>query len=130
MVVKKRCAYCCKMFVPDRRVGDRQKACSPECRKLRKKDNNRSFSRNNPDYWCGRYDELKQWRSEHPDYQKSWRQTRKQIILPGTEIQAQMFRKALDNFEKNLLLLREIQAQIALQLLDSVAKKAVVAYRS
>jgi len=117
------------MFVPDRRVGDRQKACSAECRKLRKKDNNRSFSRNNPGYWCGRYDELKQWRNEHPGYQKSWRQKQKQITLSGTEIQAQMFGKALDNFEKNLILLREIQAQIALQLLDTVAQKALVTCR-
>jgi hypothetical protein len=126
MVAKKRCGYCGRLFVPDRRVGDRQKACSAQCRKLRKKDNNRAFSRNNHGYWCGRYNELKQWRRQHPDYQKLWRQKRKQkqASILSHEIQAEIFTKALDSVEKNLILLREIQAQIVLQALDTVARKA------
>lgn len=129
MVAKKRCRYCGRLFIPDRRVGDRQKACSAQCRKLRKKDNNRAFSKNNPGYWRGRYDELKQWRLKHPDYQRSWRQKRKQATQSSSsaEIQAEMFTKVLDSVEKNLLLLREIQAQIALQTLDTVARKAFFA---
>jgi len=126
MVAKKRCRYCGRMFVPDRRVGDRQKACSAQCRKLRKKENNRAFSRNNPGYWCGRYDEVKQWRLKYPDYQRLWRQKRKQARTSAStaEIQAERFTKALDRVEKNLLLLRKIQARIVLQTLDTVARKA------
>lgn len=131
MVAKKRCRYCGRLFIPDRRVGKRQKACSAQCRKLRKKDNNRTFSRNNPGYWCGRYDELKQWRREHSEYQRSWRRKRKQAVMSTStaEIQAEMFTKALDSVEKNLMLLREIQAQIVLQTLDAVTKKTLFIQR-
>lgn len=119
MAGEKRCRYCGKMFVPDRRVGARQKACSAECRKQRKKENNRAFSGKNRDYWRGRYSVVKEWRKNHPDYQKFWRQTRKERggLKPG-EIQAELFAKALDAVEKNIVVLREIQAEIPFQFFD------------
>lgn len=132
MVAKKRCRYCGRFFVPDRRVGDRQKACSVQCRKLRKKDNNRTFSTNNPGYWHGRYDYLKQWRLKNPDYQCLWRQKREQAMRSSSsvEIQARMFTKVLDGIEKNLLLLREIQARIILKTIDIKAKKDLCAFQA
>lgn len=120
MAGEKRCQCCGKVFAPDRRVGARQKACSAECRKQRKKENNRVFRRENPDYWIGRYDVVKEWRKKHPDYQKTWRQRRKErhIAFQPGEIQAEMFSKALDAVEKNIVLLREIQAEMPFQLID------------
>jgi len=125
MVAKKRCQYCGKLFVPDRRVHYRQKACSAPCQKLRKQQNNRAFSKNNPGYWCGRYGAVKEWRQEHPEYQKQWRRKRKQqrIEVTHTEIQAEMFVKAIDAIEKHLALLREIQAECMLQVLDTVGQR-------
>jgi RHS repeat-associated protein len=59
------------MGIPDRRIGSRQRTCSPGCRKQLKKENNRRFSRMNPAYWCGRYDVVRVWRNAHPGYQSA-----------------------------------------------------------
>lgn len=125
MAVKKRCQYCGTFFVPDKRIGDRQKACSAECQKLRKRDNNRSFSRKNPGYWRGRYGEVKQWRQEHPGYQRQWRQARAQRLetMKPAEIQAELFAKALDNVDRNVHLLFKIQAEMLLHVIEVLALK-------
>jgi hypothetical protein len=125
MAVRKRCQYCGKLFIPDKRIGTRQKACSAECQKLRKRDNNRTFSRNNPGYWRGRYSVLKEWRQNHPGYQRQWRQARAQRMAAKKprEIQAELFLKALDTVEKNVSLLREIQAEMLVQVVETIAVK-------
>ncbi len=59
----KQCAYCGRYFVPDRRVGDRQKACRDEtCRKKRKQQAQQRWSEKNPGYFKGRYWYVKEWR--------------------------------------------------------------------
>lgn len=120
MAEKSRCQCCGRVFVPDKRVGQRQKTCSAACRQIRKSDSNRSFRRRNPDYWLDRYDVVKAWRMDHPGYQKTWRRKRKERRKKFTpdEIQAEMFSKALDTVQKNVYLLREIQAGIPLQLIN------------
>lgn len=99
MAGQKRCACCGRMFVPDRRVGTRQKACSAACRKVQKNKSNKRFRRKNPNYWLGRYDVVRAWRREHPDYQREWRRKRRQqqVMFPPDEILAEMFAKALDD---------------------------------
>jgi hypothetical protein len=119
MALERRCRYCGKVFAPDRRVGARQKACSAECGRLRKKENNKAFGRANPGYWCGRYKTIKAWRAQHPDYQRQWRRRKaeRHRMIPG-EIQAELFAKVLDAVEENIVVLREIQAEIPLQSID------------
>lgn len=97
-MAKKKCYYCGKLFVADPRVGNRQKACSNQCQRLRKKDNNRMFSRNNPGYWHGRYEYVKEWRQRNPDYQGQWRQKKKadKEYTSSGEIQAEIILKAID----------------------------------
>lgn len=119
----KRCCYCGKEFSPDPRVGHRQKACSIACQKLRKRENNRAFTEKNPGYWSSRYEDVKQWRQKHPDYQRRWRQGRKQGRSPG-EIQAERLSKAIGFTERVYLFLREIQAEILLRTLAIPMKKA------
>jgi hypothetical protein len=123
-VVRKRCRYCGSWFIADPRVGDRQKACSTHCQRLRKKENNRIFSKNNPGYWRGRYDYVKRWRQKHPDYQRQWRANSRQQGRSQFEIQAEMLSKAIEFTERTNLYLREIQAEILPKALGIVPKKA------
>ena len=110
----KRCRYCGKEFTPDPRVGHRQKACSAPCQKLRKKENLKDFIRRYPSYWRDRYPEVKQWRQQHPDYQRRWRQAKKKRRSPG-EIQVERLTKAIEFTEKTSFFLREIQTEILLK---------------
>ena len=61
--MSKQCEFCGKYFVPDPRVGDRQRACSRSpCKKARKQSAQRRWVDDNPGYFCGRYPELKERR--------------------------------------------------------------------
>ena len=61
----KRCLFCGQFFIPDPRVGDRQKACHREpCKKKRKTVAQRRWCENNPGYFQGRYPYVKQWREQ------------------------------------------------------------------
>ena len=95
-----------------------------QCQRLRKKENNRIFSKNNPGYWRGRYDYVKRWRQRHPDYQRQWRQKSTQRGRSQGEIQAERLSKAIEFTERTTLYLREIQAEILLEALVIVPKKA------
>lgn len=58
-----RCAYCGQYFMPDVRVGIRQKACfQPACKNIRKKDAQRRWCDKNPGYFQGRYPYVRAWR--------------------------------------------------------------------
>ena len=123
---EKRCQCCGKMFVPDRRVGVRQKTCSAACRQIQKGKSNKRFRGKNPGYWRGRYEMIKAWRIAHPDYQKTWRLKRKEqrMTFSPSEIQSEIFSKALDAVEKNVIVLREIQAEMPFQVIDILGRLA------
>lgn len=55
MAKRSRCSVCRKSFVPDPRVGDRQKTCSPECQKEHRRRTQRRWRRRHPDYFRLRY---------------------------------------------------------------------------
>jgi hypothetical protein len=124
-VAERKCHYCGRLFVPDPRVGNRHKACSNACQRLRKRENNRAFREKNPEYGRApeRYAYLKDWRRKHPDYQRQWREARKGERSSG-EIKAERLRKAIEWTERTCLFLREIKAEIPLQALPMAAKKA------
>lgn len=55
------CIICKENFVPDPQVGDRQKVCSKTfCKLQRKKLSQQNWVRKNPDYFKGRYPQLKE----------------------------------------------------------------------
>jgi hypothetical protein len=59
----KRCQFCGRFFIPDYRVGERQKACKRvECRQARKRLAQQSWCAKNPGYFQGRYPYVKEWR--------------------------------------------------------------------
>ncbi len=124
-MANKKCLYCGREFIPNPRVGQRQEACSVQCQKLRKKENNKAFSKNNPGYWHGRYEYVKEWRQKHPDYQRQWRQKRKQTVVPKQDkIQAEILRKAIDSIERSLVPIRKIQAEIIIKAAAITTKRA------
>ena len=50
-------------FIPDYRIGERQKACFLEmCKKARKQKAQREWVQKNPGYFQGRYPYVKEWR--------------------------------------------------------------------
>jgi len=73
----KRCVFCGRFFIPDYRVGERQKACFLEvCKKARKQKAQREWVQKNPGYFQGRY-----------PYVKEWRERRKSSLgAPGPEV--------------------------------------------
>jgi hypothetical protein len=60
----KRCKFCGRYFVPDKRAGDRQQACRrEECRRARKQLAQAHWVKKNPGYFKGRYAYVKTWRA-------------------------------------------------------------------
>ena len=52
MLTKRPCRICRRWFVPDRRIGRRQRACSaPTCQIARRARTQASWRRRNPDYF-------------------------------------------------------------------------------
>jgi hypothetical protein len=59
-VHSKVCLICKDSFIPDPRVGDRQKVCKKlSCKQQRKKLAQHNWVRKNPGYFKGRYPQLK-----------------------------------------------------------------------
>jgi hypothetical protein len=86
-----RCRYCGRFFVPDPRVGNRQKSCGrEECRVKLKRESQKKWVEANPGYFWGRYENTKQWRRGHPDYQRKRRAAKRSEIQdeikPGTPV--------------------------------------------
>lgn len=76
----KRCEFCGRYFRAHRFVGSRQRACTEVgCKKKRKQSSQKSWLGKNPEYFRGRYGELKRWRDKHPGYQRQWRAKRREI---------------------------------------------------
>ena len=129
---KKKCRFCRRIFIPDPRVGGRQIACkSKHCRKRSKRVSQKSWCRANPDYFHGRYVELRLWREKNPGYQKRWRRGRSEIqderlvkrpiksirlMLPtcilNTEIQDEITLKHKYNRNVTAVFVHEIQDEI------------------
>jgi hypothetical protein len=77
---QKRCAYCGRYYKPDPRARKIQKSCQDaKCRAKRKSESQRKWVEANPGYFRGRYVKVKEWRKQHPDYQRLWRKKVREI---------------------------------------------------
>jgi len=77
---RKRCVYCGQYYRADPRTRKTQKSCrDPRCRAKRKRESQRRWTEANPDYFKGRYVNVKEWRKKHPDYQRLWRKKVREI---------------------------------------------------
>lgn len=71
---QKHCEFCGQFFIPDRRIGNKQRCCPrPACRKLRKAASQAKWAAKNEDYFKARYEDTKVWRAAHPEYQRERR---------------------------------------------------------
>lgn len=129
---KRKCRSCRRVFTPDPRVGDRQVCCqTKDCKKQCKRISQKRWCRVNPDYFLGRYEELRLWRERNPGYQKRWRRGRAEIqdeiaskksvnsprlMLPvcilKAEIQDEIRLKYKSHQEVTAVFVHEIQDQI------------------
>lgn len=63
--MRKRCKFCGRYFAPNSRTEETQKACKSDvCKTKRKREAQRRWSDNNPGYFKGRYDYVKEWRAK------------------------------------------------------------------
>jgi len=77
---QKRCVYCGRYYKPDPRARKIQKSCQDaKCRAKRKRESQKRWVEANPDYFKGRYSEVKEWRKKYPDYQRLWRKRTREI---------------------------------------------------
>ena len=66
MLTKRPCCVCRHWFVPDRRVGRRQRACSaPACQIARRAATQASWRRRNPDYFIAHRIQCRRLKGEH-----------------------------------------------------------------
>lgn len=73
----KRCLICGRFFIPDPRVGERQKACRKDsCKRARKRLAQRLWCEKNPGYFEGHYHR----------YVKGWRQRRRNGVVSSKEV--------------------------------------------
>lgn len=85
---RKRCRYCKRLFIPDPRVGERQKTCGdPLCQKSHKMQNNTRWRKRNPDYFRDDYPRVKQWLDQHPGYLKHYRESHPQYVKKNRQSQ-------------------------------------------
>lgn len=72
--LEKRCVYCHSSYRPDPRTAATQKSCpDPACRLKRKQEAHAKFLKDNPDYFRGRYGQIKRWLAAHPGYLARYR---------------------------------------------------------
>jgi hypothetical protein len=69
-----RCEFCGRFFIEHPCQRGKQRACSnPKCKAARKKASQKQWTKKNPGYFKGRYQQTKEWREHHPGYQKARR---------------------------------------------------------
>lgn len=88
-IQQKKCQYCGQYFKPNPRVGEKQKACSrDECKRKRKREAQEVWKKKNPEYFKDPYqDYVKEWRKKkrenqiRPDIDKEKENFLERIIL-------------------------------------------------
>ena len=87
----KHCIICGTSFMPDRRVGDRQKVCSAlSCRLERRRRSQADWLSRNEGYFKGRYPNTRAWLEKHPGYQQGCRRQRR--LVAAADIQDELTR--------------------------------------
>jgi hypothetical protein len=127
-----RCLVCQKFFTPHFKVKARQKVCERlSCRTTWRKNQQALWRKANPNYFHGRYEDVKSWRQHHPDYQRQWRAKRKfhrqsQKQSPNAayshEIQSKLSRLKIETPLEKAFVLSEIQLQLTTEINSTLSQ--------
>ena len=125
MLTKRPCRICRRWFVPDRRVGRRQRACSgPACQIARRAKTQASWRRRNPDYFIAHRVQRRRVKAAHasagvlplvlppPLSQLPWDLAQDTFGVVGTDFLGHLGR----------VLLRAVQDQKAGQVLETIGE--------
>jgi hypothetical protein len=125
MLTKRPCCICRRWFVPDGRVGRRQRACSaPTCQTARRARTQASWRRRNPDYFIAHRMQRRRLEAEEakgavlplvlppPLSQLPWDVAQEAFGLTGTDFLSHLGR----------VLLVAVQDQKAGQVIDSIGE--------
>jgi len=81
MPKRKRCPYCCRLFVADPRVKEQQITCGrQECRRQRKQQSNKNWRLQHPDYFRGLYPQQKEIYGTRAEYKRQYRKRNPEYV--------------------------------------------------
>lgn len=113
----KRCEYCNRYFNPDKRIGNRQRACGrPECKRRSKLETQRQWKQNHPEVVSQHYQ----------DYVKPWREARRaERLLQQERKRSEVIRDKIPPLEDCLELVLRIPAEMKDMIRDEIRLQRV-----
>lgn len=81
MPKQRRCPHCRRLFIADPRLKERQVTCGrQECRQGRKRESNKEWRSQHPDYFRGIYQQQKESYGTRAGYKKLYRQRNAEYV--------------------------------------------------
>lgn len=127
-ITQKSCAICHRPFCPDPRVGDRQRVCQNiQCQRQRKRLAQKRWLAENPDYFKGRYPELKE---KILAYQHNKRSLKQQVQSNDIQDELTKYRNnLLSKLKKAMTIQDEITLKINI-IQNSIQEVCTILYKT
>ena len=91
---RKKCRYCGRLFLPDRRVGKRQNRCFlEECRRAENRRKARKYIACNPDIVESLRGKMRVWAKAYPDYWRRYRESHPDYVERDNRRRAESLRR-------------------------------------
>ena len=108
--VKKECRYCGRWFVPDARVGHRQKRCFlEECRRAENRRKVRKYIACNPDIVESLRGKMRVWAKAYPHYWRLYRKAHPEYVARDNARRKASLRRS--RCSAKLTLMREVAVE-------------------
>ena len=92
---RKECRYCGRWFVPDARVGHRQKRCfQEECRRAENRRKARKYIACNPDILKSLRAKMRVWAKAYPHYWRQYRESHPEYVARDNARRAASLRRS------------------------------------
>ena len=104
---QKHCPYCGEQYTPYIRAVKTQKSCDKDaCRKKSKREAQKSWLKDNPGCYRGRYVNVKRWLAEHPGYLRRYRAAHPEYVRQdnaGRRLRKQKMKRFRADIQDGLL---------------------------